>query len=138
MRTAQGDAKIFILHGANMQDVKDLKSRARELRKQQTPWELMLWKRLRKRQMCNVRFLRQHSIGNYIVDFYAPSLRLAIELDGPQHFYPSAEIYDQKRSQWLNLQDIKVLRFSNLQIAKELDAVLEAIEQNIKQLLYSR
>jgi very-short-patch-repair endonuclease len=122
--------------GANMQNVRNMKSRSRELRKQQTPWELMLWGRLRKAQMCNVRFLRQRSIGNYIVDFYAPSIKLAIELDGPQHFDPSAESYDQKRSQWLNLRGIKVLRFTNLQITQEMDAVLEVIEQNIKQLLH--
>ena len=118
-----------------MQNFKDLKSRARELRKQQTPWELMLWQRLRKQQLCNIRFIRQRAIGNYIVDFYAPSLKLAIELDGSQHFHPSAERYDQRRNHWLNLQNIKVIRFSNLQIAQEMDAVLEMIEQSIKQLL---
>jgi very-short-patch-repair endonuclease len=136
MREAQGDVRIFILHGATCKMAKDFKSRARELRQQQTPWELMLWERLRKRRMCNIRFLRQHVIGKYIVDFYAPALRLAIELDGPQHFYPSVESYDEKRSQWLNSQDIKVLRFSNLQIAQEMDAVLQAIELYIKQLTH--
>ncbi|HEX5056268.1 MAG TPA: endonuclease domain-containing protein [Gammaproteobacteria bacterium] len=120
-----------------MQNIKNLKSRARELRRQQTPWELMLWEQLRKRRLSNVRFLRQHTIGNYIVDFYAPSLRLAIELDGSQHFDPAVESYDLKRSEWLNLQGIKILRFTNLQVTQEMDAVLELIEHAVKQLLHS-
>jgi very-short-patch-repair endonuclease len=126
--------KDVLTRDKNMPGGTILKDRARLLRKQQTPWELKLWGRLRKRGVCDLRFLRQRVLGNYILDFYAPSLKLAIELDGSQHFHPAEEAYDQHRDDSLRRQSITVLRFSNLQIEKEFDVVLEAIRETVERL----
>ena len=62
-----------------------LKERRRELRNNQTPAEKMLWQKIRKKQLSGIQFYRQYGIGAYIADFYAPVLRLCIEVDGIQH-----------------------------------------------------
>ncbi len=108
-----------------------LQQRARSLRKAQTPAENKLWNALRCRQITGVRFGRQRILGNYILDFYAPSLRLAIELDGGQHYTAEAFVYDNCRDAWLTKQGIVVLRFTNLEIANEFDVVLEDIYRTV-------
>jgi very-short-patch-repair endonuclease len=106
-----------------------LKRRAGDLRRNQTPAERTLWARLRMRNMADVRFLRQHVIGDYIIDFYAPSLRLAIELDGGQHYDPDNVRYDERRTAQLTAQDVTVLRYTNLDVSHRLDDVLRDIER---------
>jgi very-short-patch-repair endonuclease len=80
-----------------------LKTYARDLRRRQTDAEQCLWQRLRRDQL-GVRFLRQRPLGSYIVDFYAPTARLVIELDGGQHFEPEYQARDAKRDAWLKSQ----------------------------------
>jgi very-short-patch-repair endonuclease len=111
-----------------------LKRRASELRRGQTPAERALWKRLRMRQVCGARFLRQCVIGSFIVDFYAPSIRLAVELDGGQHYEPAAQRHDEMRSGWLTRQRITVLRYTNLDVMQRLDDVLDDIERAVGRL----
>ena len=65
---------------------KSLKKNSRILRRHQTEPEKLLWLRLRKKQLCNIQFYRQKPLGIYIVDFYAPSTKLIVEIDGGQHF----------------------------------------------------
>ncbi|MGH8147052.1 MAG: endonuclease domain-containing protein [Rhodanobacteraceae bacterium] len=117
-----------------MTDHTMMKQRAAALRKNQTPAERALWARLRMRNLCGVRFLRQRVVGNYILDFYAPSLRLAIELDGGQHYEPSGQRYDEHRGNWLRGQGITVLRYTNLDVSQRLDDVLSDIEQVVVRL----
>lgn len=114
-----------------MADRATLKRRASKLRREQTPAERALWSRLRMRQVCHVRFLRQCIIGSFIVDFYAPSIRLGIELDGSQHFEPAAQRHDEMRSRWLAGQRISVLRYTNLDVARRLGDVLGDIERAV-------
>jgi very-short-patch-repair endonuclease len=98
----------------------------RSLRKQQTPQEVILWSRLRRKQL-EYKFRRQHSVGLYILDFYCSSKKLAIEIDGSQHFETEAQDYDEKRTQYLNDKGIQVLRFTNADINTNIDGVLMKI-----------
>ena len=117
-----------------MMDYAVMKSRARELRGNQTPAERELWKHLRLRQIDGVRFLRQYVVGRYILDFCAPSIRLAIELDGGQHHEPDALAHDAGRGLWLASQGIEVLRYSNLDVSQRLDDVLDDIVRAVARL----
>ena len=117
-----------------MTDHAILKSRAGDLRRNQTPAERVLWMRLRMRQIGGVRFLRQRVIGDFIVDFYAPSVRLAVELDGGQHYEPGRIRYDANRTAWFEAQGITVLRYTNLEVSRRLDDVLGDIERTVTRL----
>ncbi|WIG56330.1 MAG: hypothetical protein OJF61_002118 [Rhodanobacteraceae bacterium] len=110
-----------------------MQSRARELRRNQTPAECVLWKHLRLRQVDGVRFLRQYVMGRCILDFYAPSIRLAIELDGGQHYETDALARDEARSRWLASCGIEVLRYTNLDISQRMDDVLDDIVRVVAQ-----
>ena len=99
--------------------------RAGELRQNQTEAEAKLWSRLRAHRMAGVQFRRQHAIGNYIVDFCSPRRKLIIELDGSQHL-DQAE-YDLERTQYLEAEGYRVLRFWNNDVMNEIDAVLNVI-----------
>lgn len=102
--------------------------KARQLRRNMTHEELVLWcNYLRSHQY---KFRRQHPIGNYILDFYCPKLKLAIELDGSQHATTDME-YDKVRSGELRALGITVLRFSNLDIRNNLRGVCEYIDRAI-------
>ena len=84
--------------------------RARELRRAMSLPEVMLWQLLRKRQPGGLRFRRQHPIGPYILDFYCPSVRLALEVDGLAHDGADRLRRDRQRDAWLARRGIKVLR----------------------------
>ena len=99
---------------------------ARILRNNQTPAERHLWAALRKRGIGK-KFRRQHRIGNYIVDFYCPALKLAVEIDGGQHDSPESRQYDEKRTRFLQEQGIRVLRFWNNEVLQQTENVLEAL-----------
>ena len=100
---------------------------ARQLRTQQTDCEHLLWQKLRSRQIANLKFRRQFPCPPYILDFYCAELKLAIELDGGQHYEASAQLHDQRRTLHLQQQGIQVLRFSNLEIIEQMTDVLEHI-----------
>ena len=97
------------------------------LRQNQTDAEKLLWSKLRNKQMKGLKFFRQYGVGKYILDFYCPKLRLAIEVDGGQHYMDEGKSYDLIREQELTLLGIKTFRFSNIEVLKELDAVLAKI-----------
>ncbi|MFJ4543833.1 endonuclease domain-containing protein [Pseudomonas sp. NPDC088885] len=100
---------------------------SRQLRAQQTDCEHLLWQRLRSRQIANLKFRRQFPCPPYVLDFYCAELKLAIELDGSQHYESSGLIHDQRRTLYLYQQGIEVVRFSNLEVLQQMDAVLEQI-----------
>lgn len=95
-----------------------------ELRKNQTSQEVILWAHLRGTQL-GFKFKRQHSVGPYILDFYCPDKKLAIELDGAQHI--SNKEYDQERTNYLLVLDIKTIRFWNREIDANINEVLHKI-----------
>jgi very-short-patch-repair endonuclease len=102
-------------------------SRARQLRKESTPSERILWRHLRNRQLANYKFRRQHEIGRYILDFYCPDKRLSVELDGGGHNYLGNRCRDEKRTTFLANQGVIVLRFWNNQVQENVSDVLQAI-----------
>jgi very-short-patch-repair endonuclease len=107
-----------------------LRDRARELRRNSTGAEKILWKHLRLKQLGGYRFRRQYPIGNYIVDFFCFEKSLVIEIDGGHHSEQGK--YDQERTIWLKGRGYKVLRFWNNQIMQEMDAVLEVILKELE------
>jgi len=100
----------------------------KDLRRLSTVPEQILWKHLRNRQYLNLKFRRQYSIGKYIVDFYCAELKLAIEIDGANHFFDDKSAqYDIQRQKFIELKNIKVLRFLNSDIVDNINGVLETI-----------
>jgi very-short-patch-repair endonuclease len=93
----------------------------------------MFWRLLRNRSFGGHKFRRQHPLGRYVLDFYCPTLKLAIELDGSGHGYPSTTTDDRERDHFLRTQGIFVRRFWNHQIREELDSVRETIWLLIEQ-----
>lgn len=89
------------------------KDERRNLRNNSTFFEAILWKLLRTKQVNGLKFRRQHSIGKYILDFYCPSIKLGIELDGNGHYTQSGFDYDEKRTAFLNDNGISIMRFEN-------------------------
>jgi len=104
-----------------------LLERARELRQNATRAEQILWQALRNRQVGRLKFRRQHPIGRFILDFYCPEKRLAIEIDGGQHGEPEQHLYDEARTAALAEQGITVLRFSNEEVLNHLEGVLQTL-----------
>jgi very-short-patch-repair endonuclease len=109
----------------------DLKESRKLLRRNLTPAEASLWKCLQKSQLEGRKFRRQHSIGAFVVDFYCPSEKLVIELDGYHHFTPEYEEYDLKRTEYMNSLGIKVLRFENRLVFQNLEEVLNVIKNGL-------
>jgi very-short-patch-repair endonuclease len=100
---------------------------ARSLRLRMTDAEHRLWFRLRRKQLHGVQFYRQKPLGNYIVDFFAPAVRLVVEVDGGQHLEAAAMAADARRTDVLCSMGLHVLRFDNREVLLETDAVVEAI-----------
>ncbi len=108
-----------------------LVSRAKELRKCSTPQENHLWYDFLREYP--LKFQRQKVVGNYILDFYCNRAKIAIEIDGSQHYEDDGRKYDDRRTEILEKQGIKVLRFSNYEINTSFDEVCENIDYEIKQ-----
>ena len=106
---------------------------AKVLRKNMTPWERKLWYEFLKDYP--VRFQRQKSIGNYIVDFYCAKARLVLELDGGRHYTTEQEEKDLLRTQKLESINLKILRIPNIDIDKNFSGVCEYIDITVKESL---
>ncbi len=100
--------------------------RARALRRDMTLPEGLLWRELRKRQSA-LKFRRQHPIGRCVVDFYCPSAKLVIEIDGMSHDMGDHPERDRERDLWLKGQGLRVVRYAASDDAKELESVVTAI-----------
>ena len=108
-----------------------LKEYARELRNNSTLTEILLWQKLKRKQMYDYDFHRQKPIDNYILDFFCHELMLGIEIDGYSHELIEVFEKDTKKTKKMNSLGITVLRFSDYQVLKEMENVLRAIEQFI-------
>ena len=111
----------------NRNNLKDLR---RQNRGNLTLAEAELWKHLQNSKLEGRKFRRQHSVGNYILDFYCPQEKLGIELDGKNHFSDNGYESDQIRTAYLNSLNIRVIRFENKEVFEQLEGVLEEIRQN--------
>ncbi len=98
---------------------------ARQLRKQPTDAEQLLWRRLRNRQVYGCKFRRQHPIGRYVVDLVCIEHQLVIEIDGGQHV--EHKQYDDSRTEYLQSQGYRVVRFWNNEVLTETASVLDVI-----------
>ena len=105
-------------------------ARARRLRRAMTLPEAILWRELRRRTLAGFRFRRQHPVGPYVLDFYCPEARLALEVDGAAHDHPIRAAQDDHRTAWLAGRGIRVLRLPARDVLRGDDAehVLPTIE----------
>lgn len=107
-----------------------MKLKRRMLRRNMPQPEIVLWSKIRNKQLGH-KFRRQYSIEKFIVDFYCPKLKLAIEIDGDNHFTKKNKWKDTKRQFLIEQLGIKFLRFANKEITENLDGVLEKILEEI-------
>ncbi|MBN8568790.1 MAG: DUF559 domain-containing protein [Ignavibacteria bacterium] len=108
------------------------KAARKYLRNNSTKPEQLLWDYLKNKKYNGVKFRRQYSVDRYILDFYSIELRLGIELDGEIHEDENAVDYDSKRTEYLKLRKIKVIRFNNKEIYNNISEVLKVIKQEIE------
>jgi very-short-patch-repair endonuclease len=114
----------------------ELDEAALRLRRSMTPAEQVLWQALRNKQLCDIKFRRQHPLGRTILDFCAPSIRLVIEVDGEIHRYQQVE--DAARTRNLEEYGYRVIRFTNEEVIGDLIGVLRKIESVIGELRVAR
>jgi very-short-patch-repair endonuclease len=110
---------------------KKLKEYSRKLRKNMTDAERLLWFKMRGNQLKGYQFYRQKPIGDYIVDFYCPKAELVIEIDGSQHYSSEGKQKDEIRDNYIKQVGLRVLRFSDIEVFKNLDEVIEVIWGNL-------
>jgi very-short-patch-repair endonuclease len=120
-------------HKRGIYNVPSKEDRRKELRNSSTVAETVLWKYLRGRQLDGNKFRRQSSVGPYIVDFFCPEKRVVVELDGARHFGPAAGDYDDRRTRYLEERGIKVIRFENRRLYRDLEGVLEDIRKALNE-----
>ncbi len=116
---------------------KSEREKRKVLRENMTYCERMVWLHLRRRQL-GYRFLRQYSIDHYVVDFYCPKLKLAVEIDGDIHELPERKAYDGKREDYLKKYKITFVRITNEELSWNPDKAFGKIEEMIKILETSR
>jgi len=105
-----------------------LKEFAKKLRNNSTKSEIILWLKLKNKQLYNYKFIRQKPIDNYILDFYCPELELGIELDGYSHELVEVFHKDLKKEKRLNELGIAILRFKDEQVFYNIENVIKEIE----------
>jgi len=96
-----------------------------------TQAEKILWERLRKRQVRNKRFLRQFGVGEYVIDFYCPEIKLAVEVDGDIHSLNDEVEYDKNRQEEIENFGIHFLRIKNEEVFRNIERVILKIEITI-------
>jgi len=109
----------------------NLKQPARQLRENMTDAERRLWTKIRMKQVKGCQFYRQKPIGDYIVDFFCPRVKLVIEVDGSQHFSDEMTEYDRIRNEYLSSLGLRVLRFTNADVLAHIERVVKSIEGEI-------
>jgi len=114
---------------AKVHNIKNLRRNRKKLRNSLTPAEAKLWSLLKNSQFENRKFRRQHSVGPYVLDFYCPSEKLCIELDGNVHYSDGGFEYDTQRTEYLKTLNIKVIRFENKDVFENTEGVLEEIRR---------
>ena len=117
--------------GSRFSRTRTMTVRAKRLRSNMTDAETCLWHALRRDQLNGLHFRRQHPIGPFTLDFYCPSLRLAIEIDGGQHAEQRKQA-DERRTRWLAEKDIAVVRYWNNEVLGNLQGVLADLVTQIE------
>jgi very-short-patch-repair endonuclease len=109
-----------------------MKQRRKMLRNNLSKAEAIMWNYLSRRKMHGYKFRRQHSIDQYVLDFYCPELKLAIEIDGDSHFISGAEEYDKVRQEHIESFGVHFLRFTNMDVCENIDGVCQTIWEEIE------
>ena len=109
----------------------DTFSKAEYLRKNMTDAEKILWEKLKKKETLGYRFRRQHPFGHYILDFYSHKFKLCIEVDGEYHNSKEQQLKDKERDNFLEFNDIVVIRFTNEEIFNDIEGVIHEIKSHI-------
>lgn len=107
-----------------------IQQRAQMLCQEMTEAEQILWKRLRNRRLDGLKFRRQHPLGQFIVDFYCPAVKLIVEVDGEVH--QTQQSYDQARTDHLEASGYRLVRFTNQTVKEDTEAVLEKIKMAVR------
>ena len=110
----------------------DVKPKRQHLRNNMPVAEVLLWSKIRAKQLLGHKFRRQYSVNEYILDFYCPQLKLGIEIDGDSHFREGAQLYDAKRQEYIESFGIKIVRYLNTDIYDNLNGVLEVLGQEMQ------
>jgi very-short-patch-repair endonuclease len=97
-----------------------------------TEAERLIWSKIRRKQIGDLQFYRQKNIGHYIVDFYCPKGKLIVEIDGGQHYDGEGMKKDQEGGRYLQMLGFTVLRFSDIDVLKNIDGVVERILDHLK------
>lgn len=103
----------------------------RELRQSSTQAEKILWQHLKNRNLMGLKFRRQYSVDQFVLDFYCPEIKLAIELDGKIHLDKKVKNHDENRDGFIKGFGIKIIRIGNDLILEDIQQVLELIEKEI-------
>jgi very-short-patch-repair endonuclease len=122
---------VRVRYTRRIHNLSSMRTARRQLRKSLTPAEASLWKGLQRSQLDGKKFRRQHSVGPYILDFYCPECRLAVELDGQGHFNSIASEYDLRRAEYLASLNIRVLHFENQAVFNNPEGVLRYIKERL-------
>jgi len=115
-----------------LHNLRRLKDRRQELRNNPTEAETQLWMVIQHSKLEGRKFRRQHSIGYYIIDFYCPEERMAIEIDGDSHEKNETKQYDVSRTEFLESIGIRVLRFKNEEVLNNIECVIKEIQKHFK------
>lgn len=111
------------------------KENRRRLRQEQTFAEKIVWTHLRNRQLIGYKFRRQYSIDKFIIDFYCPELKLAIEIDGNIHEVKDVKIRDAERQKYIENYNVVFLRITNEELLGNPNKAFQKIENKIKELI---
>jgi very-short-patch-repair endonuclease len=103
------------------------RDRARRLRGEMDLPEILLWRRLRARQLNGLHFRRQHPVGPYILDFYCDKAKLAVEIDGYSHNVADRPAHDTRRDAWLAKRGVTTLRIAARDVLRAKEDVLATI-----------
>lgn len=106
---------------------KRLKTISQRLRAKMTDVKKILWSKIRRKQINQTQFYRQKPIGKYIADFYCPKLKIVIKVDGGQHYEDKNLIKDVERDYYFEQRGLRTLRFTNIDILKNINGVLQKI-----------
>ena len=110
------------------------KEKRRKLRQDIVIAETIIWDKIRNRQIEDCKFRRQYSVDKFVIDFYSPILKLAIEIDGESHFKDGMAEYDRERQNYIESLGIRFIRFTNNDVYENLDGVLESIALKVREL----
>ncbi len=113
----------------NIHNRRELKPRRKQLRNHGTSAEARLWLLLKGKQLDGRKFRRQHSIGCYIADFYCPTEKLVVELDGAHHFTEEGMKHDEQRANYMRSLGITTVRFENCDVLDHPERVVEEIRR---------